>query len=44
MMKSVRMRWAGNVEHMEKRYHIGFWWESQNERYHKEDLNIGGLY
>jgi hypothetical protein len=24
------------------RMHIGFWWESQKERYHNEDLNVSG--
>jgi hypothetical protein len=22
--------------------HIGYWWESQKERYHKEDQDVGG--
>jgi hypothetical protein len=22
--------------------HIGYWWESQKERDHKEDLDVGG--
>jgi hypothetical protein len=22
--------------------HIGYWWESQNERYHWEDQDVGG--
>jgi hypothetical protein len=29
------MRWAGHVAQMEERgMHIGYWWESQNERDH----------
>jgi hypothetical protein len=33
MMKSRRMRWAGHVARMEKRYIyiIGYYWESQKE-------------
>jgi hypothetical protein len=35
MMKSRTMRWAGHVARMgEKRWHIGYWWESQKERDH----------
>jgi hypothetical protein len=30
MIQSRRMRWAGSVARM----HIGYWWESQKERYH----------
>jgi hypothetical protein len=38
MIKSKRMRWAGYVAAMEMRgMHIGFWWESQNDRDHYED-------
>jgi hypothetical protein len=22
--------------------HIGYWWESQNERYNREDKDVGG--
>jgi hypothetical protein len=33
MMHSRRMRWAGYVARMGSRgLHIGYWWESQNER------------
>jgi hypothetical protein len=33
MMKSKRMKRAGHVERMgRRRTHIGFWWESQEER------------
>jgi hypothetical protein len=43
MMKSRRMRWAGHIARMGRRgMHVGYWWESQMERDHKEDHNIGG--
>jgi hypothetical protein len=43
MIKSGRMRWAGHVARMDaKRKHIGYWWESQTERDHKEDKNVDG--
>jgi hypothetical protein len=36
MIKSRRIRWAWNVARMGKKrgMHIGYWWESQNERDH----------
>jgi hypothetical protein len=37
------MRWAGDVARMGRRgMQIGFWWEGQKERDHKEDLYVGG--
>jgi hypothetical protein len=41
---SRRMRWAGHVARMEFRRgrHIGYWWESQEERDHLEDQDVGG--
>jgi hypothetical protein len=36
-MMNWRMRWAGQVVRMGRRgMHIGYWWESQKERYHKK--------
>jgi hypothetical protein len=41
-IKSKRMRWAGHVARMGIRgMHVGFWWDSWNERDHKEDVDIG---
>jgi hypothetical protein len=35
IIKSRRMRWAGNLARMgRRRMHIGCWWESQRERGH----------
>jgi hypothetical protein len=45
MIKSRRMRWVGHIARMSTRYiyiYIGFWWESQKERCHYEDLDVGG--
>jgi hypothetical protein len=48
VIKSRRMRWAGHVTRMwEKRnahriLHIGYWWESQKDRDHWEDQDVGG--
>jgi hypothetical protein len=43
VMKSRRMRWAGHVAQMGRRgMLIGYWWESQKERDHLEDQDVGG--
>jgi hypothetical protein len=42
-IKSRRMRWAGYVSQMGRRgMHIGYRWESQKERDHLEDQDVGG--
>jgi hypothetical protein len=41
MIKSRRMRWAGNVLRERRGIHIGYLWESQKERDHWEDKDIG---
>jgi hypothetical protein len=43
MINSRRMRWAGHVARMGRRgMHIGYCWESQEERDHYEDQDIVG--
>jgi hypothetical protein len=43
MIKSRTMRWAGHVERIGRRgLHIDYWWESQKERGHWEDQDVGG--
>jgi hypothetical protein len=39
--KSRSMRWAGHVACMGRRgMHIGFWWKSQKEKDHSDDLEV----
>jgi hypothetical protein len=41
-IKSRRMKRAGNIARMGRRgMHVGYWRESQKERDHWEDLDIG---
>jgi hypothetical protein len=43
MIKSATMRLSGRVERMGiRKMYIEFWWESQNERGHYKDLDVGG--
>jgi hypothetical protein len=43
IIKTGSMRFAGDVAIMGRRgMHIGFGWESQKERGHWEDLDVGG--
>jgi hypothetical protein len=43
MIKSRRMRWAEHVARMVRTgMHIGYWWETQKERDHEEDQDVGG--
>jgi hypothetical protein len=42
IIKSRRMRWAGHVARMGRREtRIDYWWESQREREHCEDQDVG---
>jgi hypothetical protein len=43
MVNSRRMRWARHIARMGRRgMHVGFWWESQKEIDHYEDIDVGG--
>jgi hypothetical protein len=43
MIKCRRMGWTGQIVRTARRgIHTGYWWESQKERDHKEDLDVGG--
>jgi hypothetical protein len=43
MIKSRRMKWVGHVARMGRReMYIGYWWESQKERTHWEEQDVGG--
>jgi hypothetical protein len=42
MIKSRRMRWAGDVAIMEKKeMHVGYLWESQKKRDDEEGQDVG---
>jgi hypothetical protein len=42
-MKSRRMRWAGRVTSMGRGVmDVGFWWESEKEKEHKENVEVDG--
>jgi hypothetical protein len=42
VIKSRRMRWVGHIARMGRRgMHIGYCWESQKERDHWEDQDVG---
>jgi hypothetical protein len=43
ILKLRRIRWAGHVARMGRRgMHIGYWQESQKERDHWKDQDVGG--
>jgi hypothetical protein len=43
MIRSRRLRWVGYVARMGRlEMHIGYWWESEKERDHQEDQDVGG--
>jgi hypothetical protein len=43
VIKSRRMRWAGNAARMGRGgIHTGYWWESQKERDNWEDQDVDG--
>jgi hypothetical protein len=42
-MFTAMARWVGHVARMGRiGMHIGYWWESQKERDHLEDQDVGG--
>jgi hypothetical protein len=44
MVKTSETRWAEHVAGMGIREILtGFWWEIQKERYHYEELDVGGM-
>jgi hypothetical protein len=40
-MKPKKMSWAGQVALMGEKRNAGYWWESQKERDHYKDQNVG---
>jgi len=45
LIKSIRMRWAGNVARMGERgeSYSGYWWGNRRERDNLEDPDVDGM-
>ena len=42
VIKSGRMRWAGNVASMRVEMYTGFWWGNLREREHLDNSGVDG--